>query len=539
MNKRILIFASGNLYKIGGVQRSYQLLTQYLVDKNYDITLIGWEDNNSSENDKLAYSLPDKVKVKLIPKQINFSGFSQIVRIVNEIDPAVTIIVNSSEIALFILAAVKTCKSKVILSIRGSYHYCLKHLWPCKRTLELAFLCSNSAHVLMKSYADCFSNQLKEKIQFIPSQIEPSKENAMPDKPINNKRFVILYSGRFSFEKRVHLLIDAFCRLKDYFPNWDLWLYGHGPLYEEYNKQIEKLDLNDRVIFGNAKNTSEMYNIYPKAHINVLPSEQEGCPMGLREAMAHAVPVIGYYECSGTNEIIEHKVNGLLVDNDDYVSRLEEAIRYLIERPSMRKNMGLKGKETVKQYDPYAINAEWEQLIRDTINEKNKASPQIRDKYINEHVNAENILADLIQKKRYRSVYIFERNSELYEKHKKEYLTIYNNKLFNRKFYLNYYFNVKKMGIDPLLHYVSDGWKLGYHPSPEFDNQLYQKMFMENEEKFCPLYHFYIKGRFEGAFPIATEIDYYDKKPQRKPKYPYSITDEAEIELNLINKCST
>lgn len=531
--KRILIFASGDLFNIGGIQRSYSILTDYLVEQGFDIYLIGWKSKDNLGRENLAYPLDKQVKIEFITQAMDFKNFADIQRYVKNFDPGVTLVVNSSQPALFLLSAAKQAGSKVILSLRGATDYCLKYLWPCIKTMQLALYNSDAVHVLMPSYKNLFPDSLQAKMQDIPSQIEPSKKNAQPDKPSKNDRFFVLYSGRFSFEKRVDLLIDAFNLLKDEFLNWDLWLYGNGPLEESLKEKVTKLDLGERVLFGNAKNTDMMYKVYPQVHLMVLPSEQEGCPMALREAMSHAVPVIGYQECSGTNEIIEHGIDGLLVENDSRIERLRDAMQFLMERPEQRKNIGLKAQEKAAHYEPEAINQKWEQLLVDTINGEGRASYKIREKYSEEHKNAVNILNDVIEKKRYKNIYMFDRDQKLFEKYQQEYLVISGHRLFDKEFYLEEYFDVKKKGIDPLLHYISTGWKLGYHPSAEFDNQAYQKIFMQEEDEINPLYHFYIKGCFNGAYPITPETDYFQKWPGRKARKKYCIEDDMDFEIKF------
>lgn len=528
-NKTIAIFGAGDLFNIGGLQRSYSLLTDYLVNKGHEVQFYSL--GEKATNREIAFPFNKAVRLEFI--KLNPSS---LIECFSNNKPDVFLIVNSGQPLLSVLLALKHLNVPVVASIRGSSEYCLKYLWPCMKSMELAFLGAAACHVLMPSYKQMFSTAVQRKIQNIPSQIQSANSLAMPQQSSESGRFYLLYSGRYSFEKRVDLLIDAFNSLNEDFPEWDLWLYGNGPLEEKYREQVESLNLNGRVIFGEATNTDEMYQVYPQVHLKVLPSEQEGCPMALREAMAHAVPVIGYQECSGTNEIIEHNVDGLLVDNDDRVERLAESMRYLMERPELRKEMGLKAKEKAAQYEPDFINAQWEKLLLDAISGEGKASPEIREKYLEKHEEAERILNDLIAKERYRDIYIFDRAPDLFEQHKEEYLIIYGHRLFDKRFYLEEYFEVKKAGVDPLLHYVSEGWQLGYHPSAEFDNQLYQEMFMQGEEKKCPLYHFYTTGRFEGAYPIPPETDYFEKWPGRKPKKPYSIAEDSELELKFLKE---
>ncbi len=346
----------------------------------------------------------------------------------------------------------------------------------------------------------------------------------------------MLYSGRFSFEKRVDILIRAFGIIHKEFADWDLWLYGNGPLEDKLRMVVKELGVESRVVFGQASNTDDMYNVYPMTHIKVLPSEQEGCPMALREAMAHAIPVIAFKECSGSNEIITNGKDGLLLDSDDYVKRLADGMSYLMSEPRVRCKMGIKARNTADQYHPDAINKKWEQLLIDTINGNDKSLPGLNDKYHKEHDWASSLLSDLISKIKLRDVYIFDQDEQLFEQHKKEYLLIYGHRLFDKRFYLEEYYEVKKKGMDPLLHYLSEGYLLGHNPSPEFDTKEYRVRYLEQGSNVCPLYHFYKNGRFEGIKPITPVTDYYHKWPGRKPRAAYSVDADFVYEIKYLKK---
>jgi len=535
-NKKLLLFASGDLFSIGGVQRSYQVLTDYLVKQGWKIDVIGWGVNGTDSGaSQAAYKLDDNIKIWLFPKKIGKKLFAALCEAVTDINPEISLIVNSSQLGLIWAQVLTHLDRRYVYSIRGSSEYCLRYLWPSLKTMESVFLNAEYGHVLMPSYKKMFSDAISAKLEVIPSQIEPSKINAIPDKLNASGRYVVLYSGRFSFEKRVDLLIEAFSNIRNDFPEWDLWLYGAGPLENTLKALSEKLDGKDRIIFGQVNNTDEMYEVYPLVHLKVLTSEQEGCPMALREAMAHGVPVIGYEECSGTNEIITHGHDGLLLDNDDRVKSLMDGMASLMSKPELRRSMGNNARVTASKYDPLLINRKWEKLLLKAIDGND--SIKTSKKYKEQTEWSEKVLKDMIDKERFSNVYIFDRDPVLFEKHKKEYLLIYGHRLFDKKFYLEEYLDVKKLGVDPLLHYLTTGWVKGYNPSPEFDTRIYSNMYLASDSKeVCPLYHYYSFGCFNGYAPVPVKTNYFEKWPNRKPKNVYSIRDDLSEERKYFEK---
>jgi glycosyltransferase involved in cell wall biosynthesis len=77
--------------------------------------------------------------------------------------------------------------------------------------------------------------------------------------------------------------------------------------------------------------------------IAVLPSYREGAPRSLIEAAAAGLPIITT-DVPGCREVVEHKVNGLLVPVRE-VEPLVDAIRFLHEHPHERIRMGEASRE--------------------------------------------------------------------------------------------------------------------------------------------------------------------------------------------------
>ncbi|WP_158587111.1 glycosyltransferase [Motilimonas pumila] len=530
---KLLLFAAGKLDKIGGIQRSYQILLNFLIENGWDITLVGFWEGREYDRNKLSYSLSNKIKIKIINYGFETNDLKEVEKVKNiirEESPSISLIVNSSRVGLSFAQILNEMNESYVYSIRGSSEYCLKYLWPCRKSLEVVFQASNYSHVLMPSYADFFPKDIKEKIRVIPSQIEPAQVMANVADKNSDEDFVILYSGRFSFEKRIDLLISAFSMIKDSNPEWKLLLVGDGPEKESLINLVKDLSLSTHISFLSVNNTEAMYDIYPRVHLKVLPSEQEGCPMALREAMAHSIPVIAFEECSGANEIIEHNKNGLLVGGGDRVSNLAQAIEVLIHSPELRETMGGNALETSREYDPEIINKAWEKLILDGMQAESNYSKEM----ISSRAEAKHTLRKFSESEKYWNHYLFERDKTVFENHKDDYYLVFGSTFFDHVYYLENYVDVKRSGEDPLLHYISVGWKCGFNPSEEFSTEKYIKYYMDGDAKgLCPLTHYLEVGRFSGARAIFVSSGYYTKWPRRRRTWKQNKKDPY---LTVFNK---
>ena len=127
---------------------------------------------------------------------------------------------------------------------------------------------------------------------------------------------------------------------------------------------INNNNIDEKISFtGLVKNVTEYLN---KADIFALPSEYEGMPLALMEAMAAGLPAIGYKSCPAVNELIIDGYNGFLCEDgtDDFADKL----KILMLDVELRKKMGQNARESMMQYAPEKIWNQWEALINEVVN---------------------------------------------------------------------------------------------------------------------------------------------------------------------------
>ena len=151
----------------------------------------------------------------------------------------------------------------------------------------------------------------------------------------NAKRF--LYVGRLSEEKNLSSLIKVFNEKSE----WTLEIVGFGPL-EKTLKSLAK----SNIIFRGAVNNKDLYKIYQKSDVLVLPSFRETWGLVVEEAINNGVPValsfkvgaaedwIGYYRCGVTfdpydSEDIKNKLETIAEkENNNALRRQIQTINF-------------------------------------------------------------------------------------------------------------------------------------------------------------------------------------------------------------------
>jgi len=93
--------------------------------------------------------------------------------------------------------------------------------------------------------------------------------------------------------------------------------------------------------------------------------------------------------------------------------------------------------------------------------------------------------------------------------------------LFDAEAYLRERPVVAAMGLDPIDHYLDEGWKQGADPGPAFSTQHYLRANPDvREAEVNPLVHYLRDGRFEGREPLPANMLFRTALATRPPQAP-------------------
>jgi glycosyltransferase involved in cell wall biosynthesis len=151
----------------------------------------------------------------------------------------------------------------------------------------------------------------------------------------------ILFVGRVLHVKGLDVLIEAFSRVSNAYPEWHLSLVG--PLqdeayYRELQQRITRLRLQERVEFIGEQYGNDMYRWYFLADIFCLPSRHEGMSNALTEAMFFGKPIIAS-QVGQTDYQLDNGRCGIIVTPDS-TEELASNLMDLIAQPSKREQLG-------------------------------------------------------------------------------------------------------------------------------------------------------------------------------------------------------
>jgi len=154
---------------------------------------------------------------------------------------------------------------------------------------------------------------------------------------------LILAVTRFTDQKRVDFLVDAFAMIAERNTDAHLLLYGSGPLQGAIETLIQNLNLQNRITIHAPVSQTELRSVYNRAGMVVLNSYQEGFGLALSEAMMCGAPVIGT-NSGGIVDIVKNNQTGLLVELDNSAA-LADAMMQLLTDEALRTRLAAAGHE--------------------------------------------------------------------------------------------------------------------------------------------------------------------------------------------------
>ena len=161
--------------------------------------------------------------------------------------------------------------------------------------------------VLSKNVQEYFQNTYGRKTVWIPNGVsrpQPMQADEICRQYSLEKDGYILFLGRLVPEKGVHYLIQAYRNVQS---DRKLVIAGGTSDTDDYMKQLQEMAAGDeRIVFTGFVQGRVLEELYSNAYAYVLPSDLEGMPLSLLEAMSYGncCIVSDIAECT---EVVENR----------------------------------------------------------------------------------------------------------------------------------------------------------------------------------------------------------------------------------------
>ena len=188
--------------------------------------------------------------------------------------------------------------------------------------------------VLSKSVQEYFKETYNRETILIPNGVNKPQildSNEITEKYELESNSYILFLARIVPEKGLHYLIEAFNQVQT---NKKLVIAGGASDTDSFMNEIKEMARNDeRIIFTGFVQGQILQELYSNAYIYILPSDLEGMPLSLLEAMSYGncCIVSSISECT---DVVEDKA---VTFQKGSINELREKLQYLCDNEDVVK----------------------------------------------------------------------------------------------------------------------------------------------------------------------------------------------------------
>lgn len=352
----------------GGIEIVVDELTRRMVKAGHEVTCYNRRGHHVSgkEFDGELANCYQGVKLKRVPT-IERKGLAAVTSsffaaLYTALSPYDVVHIHAEGAAMFCLLP-KLFGKKVVVTVHGLDWK--REKWQgglgskyIQLSEKMAVKYADEIIVLSKGIQQYFYTKYKRETRFIPNGVSrPEKVEAklIQEKFCLKKDGYFLYLGRIVPEKGEHYLIQAFRNVET---DKKLVIAGGVSDTNEYIEQLKILAKgDDRIFFAGFVQGKMLRELYSNAYVYVLPSDLEGMPLSLLEAMSYGNCCLtsDIAECA---EVVEDKA---VLFQKSNVTELGKKLQWLCENPEEVERY----KENAADFITKKYN--WEDVVRETV----------------------------------------------------------------------------------------------------------------------------------------------------------------------------
>lgn len=360
-----LLFAIKQLERAaGGAERVLAKICSELACRGHQVSVLTWDPPNALP----FYPFDDRVRLwfRGIGNAFRPSTPTETIRRV--IDLHRFVIREAPDVAvgfchaMFVPLALALSGSGI--PVIGSEHITIVHYRTRRLQYALMRLAARSLRcitVMSETIRSEYTADVRSRMVVLPNPI--MVQPRCPAARCSDAAKMILNVGRLDAQKDQSILIRAFALLATEYPDWNLRIVGEGALRPRLERLVCDLRLDARVSLPGISDKIE--EEYARADVFAMPSLYESFGLASIEAMAQGLPVVGFSDCRGINEVVTNGFDGILVQPSvNRAESLAAGLRTLMMDDVLRKRLGEQGRQSVDRMicEDQAVE-QWCQLL--------------------------------------------------------------------------------------------------------------------------------------------------------------------------------
>lgn len=338
----------------GGAERVVSLLANKMVERGHQVEIICLKFND------VYYQTDSRVKVTLAMQQTQnrLTEVFWLRKYLKKQNPDVVIPFTEGVYCFTILSLLGTG-----IPIIASERLDPAAMSPIRKVLKRLLLpYADWLVVQTQSIKEYFPESIQKKTSIIYNPVnEESLSPALPLREGRQNRIISV--GRLYPQKNQAMMIRAFAKVADEFSDWQLIIFGEGPLRAELEFLVSSFKLQDRVLLPGR--TEYVIEELRKSKIFCMSSDYEGMSNSMIEAICVGLPIVTT-DVSGVKELVENGKNGVVVPCGD-VDKLGKTFSELMSNERLMEEYSRNNYSKKELFRIDTIVNQWEQLLNEII----------------------------------------------------------------------------------------------------------------------------------------------------------------------------
>lgn len=355
MSKKIIILTicMGN----DGAGRVLSELSEEWIKRGCKVTVI----QTGADNYGVSYQLADGIDVI----NIHASSRIKLFRYIQEVNQVISALKKQPDatVIAFIVASIFISgvasifvKNRIIVSERNNPLECP----PGKLQQKLRNWAFSRADCCVFQTDDAkkmFSPKIQRKGVIIPNPVNGN----LPWPYKGKRRKAIVAACRLHPQKNLPMLIQAFRKFHERYPEYLLEIYGQGDEREKLERLVETLGINKYVIMPGF--ADDIYKKMWDAAMYASSSDYEGISNSMLEALCMGVPAV-VTDCpvGGSKMVIQNNINGILVPVGD-VEAMTVAMEKIVKDQAFADSLSVEAAKIREKMPLNVIADKWLEII--------------------------------------------------------------------------------------------------------------------------------------------------------------------------------
>lgn len=362
-NARKLAFYIGSLNK-GGAERVFVNLAEFFLQQGYEVIMVTQyqKEDEYVLADGIKRIISDIAEEETTGNRIqNFYRRFKKLRDIWKMEKPDAVLSCVGKNNFMTIVTTMFTNTKPVVSVVGE----AKEEYPgslMRGLANLLFPFASGVILQTKRSKFFFSKRIQKTAVILPNSLNPLFIRPRYEGE-REKRIVTV--GRMDANKNHEMMIRAFAKIVEKYPEYTFTIYGDGELREYLQKLIKELGMAECIFMPGV--IPDVANQIEKASLFLLTSYSEGVSNALIEAMALGLPVIATdVPSGGTVELIQHMENGWMISTGDQ-SALEEAMDRLLSDRALADKLGQNASKLQERLAPKQVNAQWKAYFESII----------------------------------------------------------------------------------------------------------------------------------------------------------------------------